>query len=138
MRYDANECPDPKIWSSLDQSARVDPVAAYHRQAQLPGGDELHIAVHVAINDHNGDVLLGIFGDVVAKAEVTSQRELARPANSSARSTPQPHSLMYEVRARTRPAATVPRAVRAVVRIATTKAPRLMKQKMRRRAKCTR
>jgi hypothetical protein len=51
MRYDPNEKPDPGI--SLDHTERIDLVAAYHREAQLQGDvDELHIAVHVAIEDH--------------------------------------------------------------------------------------
>jgi hypothetical protein len=103
VRYDANKGPDPKFWSSLDQSARVDLVVTHHRQAQIPGdGDELHIAVHVAIEDHIacgptevlwmvtrlvneglsrhdaihaiGDDLLGI----LAKAAVTSKRGIRK------------------------------------------------------------
>jgi hypothetical protein len=114
MHYDANEGPDPGIWSSLEHTERIDLVAAYHREVQLPGdGDELHIAVHVAIEDHLargptevswmitrlvddgltrhdaihaiGDVLLSILGEVVGKAAVTSQRELASNTAASRR-----------------------------------------------------
>jgi hypothetical protein len=115
MRYDATEGPDPQIWSYFDHTERIELVAAYHREAQLPGdGDELHIAVHVAIEDHIacgptevswmltrlvgeglsrhdaihaiGDVLLSILGEEVGKAAVTSQRELARITAASRRS----------------------------------------------------
>jgi hypothetical protein len=97
VRYDANQAPDSEDWFE-----RIDLVVAYHREVQLPGdGDELHIAVRVAI-EHNiarcptevswmltrlmdeglsrhdavhaiGDVLLGILGDAVATAAVTSK-----------------------------------------------------------------
>jgi hypothetical protein len=103
MRYDANDAPDQQIWSYLDHTERIDLVAAYHRDTHFPGDcDELHIAVHVVIEDHIargptevswmltrladeglsrhdaihaiGDVLLSILGDAVARTAVTSNR----------------------------------------------------------------
>jgi hypothetical protein len=53
MHYDADVPPDPKAWLELDDTERIDLVAAYHRRFHLPfgGSAKLHGAVHAVVEN---------------------------------------------------------------------------------------